>query len=63
MVDITGASAVAVAEQQIPGCYLLSGNGDGAGNCEVHHPGYDFNDQILALGATFWVRLAQRFLD
>ncbi|MNJ46082.1 putative hydrolase YxeP [compost metagenome] len=49
--------------EQIPGCYLLIGNGDGAGNCEVHHPGYDFNDQILALGATFWVRLAQRFLD
>ncbi|MFK8329847.1 M20 aminoacylase family protein [Pseudomonas sp. BJa5] len=48
--------------ERVPGCYLLIGNGDGAGNCEVHHPGYDFNDQILPLGATFWVRLAQRFL-
>lgn len=48
--------------EQVPGCYLLIGNGDGAGGCEVHNPGYDFNDQALPLGATFWVRLAQRFL-
>lgn len=48
--------------ERVPGCYLLIGNGDGAGGCEVHHPGYDFNDQALPLGASFWVRLAQRFL-
>ncbi|MNS67785.1 hypothetical protein D3C72_1010460 [compost metagenome] len=48
--------------EQVPGCYLLIGNGDGAGGCEVHNPGYDFNDMALPLGATFWVRLAQRFL-
>ncbi|WP_095161792.1 M20 aminoacylase family protein [Pseudomonas sp. Irchel 3F5] len=48
--------------EQVPGCYLLIGNGDGAGGCEVHNPSYDFNDQALPLGATFWVRLAQRFL-
>ncbi|WP_271407792.1 M20 aminoacylase family protein [Pseudomonas sp. Q1-7] len=48
--------------EQVPGCYLLIGNGDGEGGCEVHNPGYDFNDQALPLGATFWVRLAQRFL-
>lgn len=48
--------------EQVPGCYLLIGNGDGVGSCEVHNPGYDFNDQALPLGASFWVRLAQRFL-
>ncbi|AZC24699.1 M20 aminoacylase family protein [Pseudomonas sessilinigenes] len=48
--------------ERVPGCYLLIGNGDGAGSCEVHHPEYDFNDQILPLGASFWVRLAERFL-
>jgi hippurate hydrolase len=48
--------------EQVPGCYLLIGNGEGDGGCEVHNPGYDFNDQALPLGATFWVRLAQRFL-
>ncbi len=48
--------------ERVPGCYLLIGNGDGYGSCEVHNPGYDFNDLALPLGATFWVRLAQRFL-
>lgn len=48
--------------EQVPGCYLLIGNGEGSGSCEVHNPGYDFNDLALPLGATFWVRLAQRFL-
>ncbi|MFC5695181.1 M20 aminoacylase family protein [Pseudomonas sp. GCM10022186] len=48
--------------EKVPGCYLLIGNGEGHGSCEVHNPGYDFNDQALPLGATFWVRLAQRFL-
>ncbi|MCO7565855.1 M20 family metallopeptidase [Pseudomonas sp. S 311-6] len=48
--------------EQVPGCYLLIGNGHGSGTCEVHNPGYDFNDLALPLGATFWVRLAQRFL-
>lgn len=48
--------------ERVPGCYLLIGNGEGAGSCEVHNPGYDFNDQALPLGASFWVRLVQRFL-
>lgn len=48
--------------EQVPGCYLLIGNGEGSGSCEVHNPGYDFNDLALPLGATFWVRLARRFL-
>jgi hippurate hydrolase len=48
--------------ERAPGCYVLIGNGEGEGGCSVHNPGYDFNDQILAQGATFWVRLAQRFL-
>ncbi|MEF9897547.1 MAG: M20 aminoacylase family protein [Pseudomonas sp.] len=48
--------------EQVPGCYLLIGNGEGSGSCEVHNPGYDFNDLALPLGATFWVRLTQHFL-
>ena len=28
----------------------------------VHNPGYDFNDDCLATGAAYWVRLAQAFL-
>lgn len=46
--------------QAKPGCYLLLGNGgDGPGGCGLHSPGYDFNDDILPLGAALWVRLVE----
>jgi len=45
-----------------PGCYVLIGNGEGEGGCMIHNPGYDFNDKVLTLGASYWVSLAQNFL-
>jgi amidohydrolase len=53
-----------------PGCYFLIGNGDGAhragghglGPCMLHNPSYDFNDELIPLGATMWVRLAEKWL-
>jgi hippurate hydrolase len=48
--------------EEKPGCYIFIGNGSGGGACMVHNPSYDFNDVILTLGATYWVRLAQTFL-
>jgi len=45
-----------------PGAYIQIGNGDGEGGCEVHNPGYDFNDAILPLGASLFVRLVERKL-
>jgi amidohydrolase len=45
-----------------PGAYIQIGNGDGAGGCEVHNPGYDFNDMALPFGASLFVRLAERKL-
>ena len=45
-----------------PGCYIWIGNGDGEGGCEVHNPGYDFNDAALPFGAALFVRLAERRL-
>ncbi len=44
------------------GSFVFIGNGAGEGGCMIHNPGYDFNDGILTLGATYWARLAQRFL-
>ena len=44
------------------GCFMLIGNGPAEGGCTIHNPGYDFNDDILALGATYWARLAKGFL-
>jgi hippurate hydrolase len=45
-----------------PGAYIQIGNGDGPGGCEVHNPGYDFNDAALPLGASLFARLAERKL-
>ena len=44
---------------ECPGAYINIGNGGGEGSCEVHNPGYDFNDQILPLGATYFSRLVE----
>ncbi len=56
--------------QAKPGCYFLIGNGDGThregghgmGPCMLHNPSYDFNDDLIPLGATAWVRLAEKWL-
>ena len=48
--------------EHCPGSYLLIGNGDGAGGCMVHHPGYDFHDDNIGVGAAYWALLAERFL-
>jgi hippurate hydrolase len=47
---------------EVPGCYVNIGNGDGEGACEVHNPSYDFNDQALAYGASFFARLVEKRL-
>jgi hippurate hydrolase len=47
----------------VPGAYIQIGNGDGEGTCEVHNPGYDFNDGALPFGASLFVRLVERRLD
>ena len=46
--------------QARPGAYVLLGNGvEGIGGCSLHNPAYDFNDDILSIGADFWVTLVQ----
>ncbi len=57
-----------------PGAYCFIANGDGAhrgryeggghdaGPCTLHNPHYDFNDELIPLGATYWVRLAEAWL-
>jgi metal-dependent amidase/aminoacylase/carboxypeptidase family protein len=54
-----------------PGCYFLIGNGDGshrisghgAGPCMLHNPSYDFNDELIPVGGSMWVRLAEAWLN
>jgi amidohydrolase len=48
--------------EQVRGCYFNIGNGAGEGACEVHNPGYDFNDGALTLGATAFARIVEKRL-
>ena len=47
---------------EVPGCYINIGNGDGEGACEVHNPNYDFNDKALPYGASFFAKLVEKRL-
>lgn len=65
-----GAEDFSFMLQERPGCFAFIGNGDGdhreqghgVGPCMLHNPSYDFNDELLPLGATYWVRLVERYL-
>jgi amidohydrolase len=65
-----GAEDFSFFLQNKPGAYFLIGNGDGShregghglGPCMLHNPSYDFNDALIPLGATLWVRLAEAWL-
>jgi hippurate hydrolase len=59
---VLGSEDFAFMLEEKPGCYIFIGNGAGDGTCMIHNPGYDFNDDVATLGATYWVRLAQAFL-
>jgi amidohydrolase len=48
--------------EQKPGAYIWIGNGTAAAGGILHNPHYDFNDEVLPLGASYWVRLAETVL-
>jgi len=54
-----GAEDFAFMLQAKPGCYILIGNGESA---SLHNSHYDFNDEVLPLGASYWARLVERVL-
>jgi len=49
--------------EQRPGAYIWIGNGSAESGGMLHSPHYDFNDTILPLGASYWVRLAESILS
>jgi amidohydrolase len=65
-----GAEDFAFMLQAKPGCYVFIGNGEGEhrlgghglGPCQLHNGSYDFNDQLLPIGASYWVRLVEMSL-
>ncbi len=54
-----GAEDFSFMLNERPGCYIWIGNGPGEGGCYLHNPGYDFNDEALAIGASYWSRLVE----
>jgi hippurate hydrolase len=67
---VMGAEDFAHMLRARPGCYAFIGNGDGGhrladhgpGPCIVHNTSFDFNDEIIPIGASYFVRLAQKWL-
>ena len=57
-----GSEDFAFMLQAKPGAYVWLGNGPQAGGCGLHNPHYDFNDEILPLGASYWVQLVDTML-
>ncbi|MES2150888.1 MAG: M20 aminoacylase family protein [Pseudomonadota bacterium] len=65
-----GAEDFAFMLQAKPGCYVFIGNGEGdhrsgghgLGPCQLHNGSYDFNDSLLPIGASYWVRLVEMSL-
>src|SRR5690606_13140742 len=65
-----GAEDFAFMLKEVPGCYVWIGNGQGEhrtaghglGPCMLHNGSYDFNDDLIPLGATYWVELAKQWL-
>jgi amidohydrolase len=56
---VMGAEDFAFMLQERPGAFIFVGNGDSAG---LHHPAYDFNDETIPVGTSYWVRLAETAL-
>ena len=58
----TGSEDFAYMLQVRPGCYIWLGNGNRDGGCMLHNPHYDFNDEILPIGTSYWVSLVEQEL-
>jgi amidohydrolase len=58
-----GAEDFSYMLQERPGCYAWIGNGPGDGGCILHNARYDFNDEILPIGASYWATLTEQLLS
>ena len=55
----TGSEDFGYMLEEVPGCYLLLGNADEGHQRPVHNPGYDFNDAVAPVGASYFARLVE----
>jgi hippurate hydrolase len=59
MPPMMGGEDFAYMLEQRPGAFIFCGNGDSAG---LHHPAYDFNDDAIVFGTSYWIRLVENTL-
>ncbi len=59
ILPLMGAEDFAYMLEERPGAFIYVGNGDSA---MLHHPAYDFNDEAIPVGTSYWVRLAETAL-
>ena len=59
---VMGAEDFAFMLQKVPGAYIWMGMGGGEEGRYCHTPIYDFNDEALPIGASYWARLVERLL-
>jgi hippurate hydrolase len=57
---VMGAEDFSFMLEARPGAFIFVGNGDSAG---LHHPAYDFNDEVIPIGTSYWVRLVETALQ
>jgi hippurate hydrolase len=56
---VMGAEDFSFMLEARPGAFIFVGNGDSAG---LHHPAYDFNDEVIPIGTSYWVKLVENAL-
>jgi hippurate hydrolase len=56
---VMGAEDFSYMLEARPGAFIFVGNGDSAG---LHHPAYNFNDELIPFGTSYWVRLVETAL-
>jgi hippurate hydrolase len=59
MPPLMGGEDFAYMLEQRPGAFIFCGNGDSAG---LHHPAYDFNDDAIVFGTSYWIKLVENTL-
>jgi amidohydrolase len=59
MPPMMGAEDFAYMLEQRPGAFIFCGNGDSAG---LHHPAYNFNDEAIVFGTSYWIKLVENML-
>jgi metal-dependent amidase/aminoacylase/carboxypeptidase family protein len=57
-----GGEDFAFMLKERPGCYVWVGNGPAEGGCMLHNPRYDFNDDAIPVGVSYWAELVEQAL-